>query len=102
LSGSEWIWDFFSLRSLIERTLQRREQECLVIDKTEKLPYSKLVCFCDALIDSPTYVFCADPGSSNYDQFYADQGYEGGLVADSYEEFVQVFLLQNGAILLNA
>src|SRR5688500_14638147 len=48
-STSERIWDFFSLETMIERTLQRREQDYLLINKAEKLPYLDLVCFCDVL-----------------------------------------------------
>ena len=99
---AEWIWDFFSLQRMIERTLDRRENESLLLYGGERLPYRNLVCFCDVLIDAPTYLFCGDRDSSNYGRFYADQGETGWLVAGSYEEFVEVFLLQNADILLNA
>lgn len=99
---AEWIWDFFSLQRMIERTLDRRENESLLLYEGERLPYRSLVCFCDVLIDAPTYLFCGNLDSSNYGRFYADQGKTGWLVADSYEEFVAVFLLHHGDILLNA
>lgn len=100
---AEWIWDFFSLERMIERTFDRRELECLRLYGGEGLPYRSLVCFCDVLIDAPTYLFCGDSNSSDFGRFYADQGSDNGwLVAGSYEEFVQVFLQKHGEILLNA
>lgn len=99
---AEWIWDFFSLQRMIERTLDRRENESLLLYEGEHLPYRNLVCFCDVLIDAPTYLFCGNRDSSNYGRFYADQGETGWLVAGSYEEFVEVFVFHHGDILLNA
>jgi cell wall assembly regulator SMI1 len=98
---AEWIWDFFSLQNMAERTAERRKHQSLLIHGGETLSYQSLVCFCDVLIDAPTYLFCADEASGNYGRFYADQGYEGWLVATSYEEFVEVFLLQHNQGLLN-
>lgn len=92
---SKQIWDFFSLQTLVQRTLERREREYLLVDEDKKVPSRELVCFCDVLIDAPTYVFSARTG-----QFYGDQGGTGWLVADSYEEFVQVFLSRNDDALL--
>jgi hypothetical protein len=99
---AEWIWDFFSLQRMIERTLERRENESLLLNKGERLPYRNLVCFCDVLIDAPTYLFCGDRDSRNYGRFYADQGQTGWLVAGSYGDFVDVFLLHHSDVLLNA
>jgi SMI1 / KNR4 family (SUKH-1) len=97
---SQWIWDFFSLDRLTQRTKERRLHSNLRLAKEEKIPYNDLVCFCDVLIDAPTYLFYATPNKDKYGYFYADQGHEGWLVADCYEKFVDIFIAQNDDILL--
>jgi hypothetical protein len=97
---SEWIWDFFSLRTLLDRTAQRRASTYLTLDNGDTLPYADLVCFCDVLIDAPTYLFCANPANQWFGAFFADQGYDGWKVADTYENFVNTFVLRNDDVLM--
>ena len=97
---SDWIWDFFSLNALVERTAERRKAEYFLTDSDERLAYRDLVAFCDVLIDAPTYLFCGNPSNPKFGKFYADQGCDGWKVADSFEDFVQLFLSRNDDVLL--
>lgn len=92
---ADWIWDFFSLDVVVERTNEPRKLEYLAMDDGKRVPYHTLVAFCDVMIDAPTYLFCGDPSSDHFGHFYADygdQGYNGWKVADSYEKFVELFV----------
>ena len=99
---ADWIWDFFSLERVVERTIERRRAEHLRISGELRLSYRDLICFCDVLIDAPTYLFLGKPADEKFGHFYADQGGEGWHVADSYEAFVDIFVAEHDQILLNA
>lgn len=96
----QWWWDFFTLSTIVERTNQRRAHPTLALEDGSSIPYTDLVCFCDVLIDAPTYLFHANPHDPKFGHFYADSHGEGWLVAESYEEFVQVFSAEHDEILL--
>lgn len=93
-------WDFYSLERMRNRTVIYRQQEALVLDGGEVLPYSDLVCFCDVAIELNTYLFCGNPQNSNFGKFYGNTEKLGWFVADSYEAFADVFLQQHGELLL--
>jgi len=96
----EWFWDFFPLATLVERTLGRRTRSFFILDDGSRIPYADLVCFCDVLIDAPTYLFHGNPLESGFGQFYADGAGDGWLVARSFDEFVRVFAAEHDEILL--
>lgn len=93
-------WDFYSLERMVDRTRACREQDSLVLDGGEILPFSDLVCFCDVLIELNSYLFCGNPESSHFGKFYGNTQNLGWFVANSYEEFVRVFLQQHGELIL--
>ena len=94
-------WDFYSLERMIDRTRVYREQDPLILDAGEVLSFNDLVCFCDVLIELNSYHFCGNPMSSNFGKFYGSTQELGWFVANNYEEFVQVFLQQNGDTVLD-
>jgi len=98
---ADWIWDFFSLERAIERTVGGRSEPTLAIDDGAKLRYADLVCFCDVLIDAPTYLFCGNRAHERFCSFFADLGGDGWFVAKSYDDFVHVFIAENDSVLLN-
>ncbi len=94
-------WDFYSLERMIDRTRFYRDQDTLVLDSGEIVPFKDLVCFCDVLIELNTYHFCGNPQSSNFGKFYGSTQNLGWFVANSYEEFVQVFLQKHEDLILS-
>jgi hypothetical protein len=99
---TKWIWDFFSLERVVERTVERRRDEHLLISSGANLSYSSLICFCDVLIDAPTYLFFGKAADERFGHFFADQGGTGWHVADSYEGFAEIFVAEHDEILLHA
>ena len=99
---TEHLWDFFSLEQVLDRTQTRRAAftQFTTYDG-EIIHFGDLLCFCDVLIDAPTYMFCGNPDDRRFGFFYADQGGQGWFVADSFDAFVQVFVAENSEILLN-
>jgi SMI1 / KNR4 family (SUKH-1) len=93
-------WDFYSLERMIDRTRAYREQDSLIVDSGEIVPFKDLVCFCDVLIELNTYHFCGNPKSRNYGKFYGSTQNLGWFVAETYEAFVQVFLQQHKDLIL--
>jgi hypothetical protein len=69
---ADWIWDFFSLERVVERTIERRRSEHLLISSGARLSYNDLICFCDVLIDAPTYLFFGKPADERFGHFFAD------------------------------
>ena len=102
----ELDWHFYSLEHMINRTTAYRKQHSIILYEGEVLPYRDFVCFCDVLIELNIYVFCGNPESVNFGKFYGiqedihDNKSYGWLVANTYEEFIQVFLRQNGEPIL--
>lgn len=97
----EWFWEFFPLVALMERTVQRRSHPFFILEDGSRIPYTDLVCFCDVLIDAPTYVFHGNPLDPRFGRFYADCTVsEGWPVADTFDEFVRVFVAEHGDILM--
>ena len=95
-------WDFYSLDKMLDRTMAYREQDSLVLDGGENVPFKDLVCFCDVAIELNSYFFCCNQQSSTFGRFYGSTQELGWFVANTYEEFVEVFLEQNGDLILNA
>ena len=93
-------WDFYSLAKMIDRTAAYRNQDSLVLDGGEIVPFKDLVCFSDVAIELNTYLFCGNPQSSNFGKFYGNTQDLGWFVADSYEEFVQIFLQEHEGLIL--
>jgi hypothetical protein len=98
---TEQIWDFFALANLERSTYRNADKHLSLYTEPNKFLNRSLVGICDVLIDLPTYVFCADADDSNYGHFFADQDGQGWLVASSFDEFIEVFLRDNGTTLLN-
>ncbi|WAC18727.1 SMI1/KNR4 family protein [Luteolibacter sp. SL250] len=97
----EWFWDFFPLATLVERTVERRSHPFFILEDGSRIPYADLVCFCDVMIDAPTYVFHGNPLDPRFGQFYADSTVsEGWPVAGSFDEFVRVFVAEHDEILM--
>ena len=96
----EWFWDFFPLATLMERTVRRRTHPFFILEDGSRIPYADLVCFCDVLIDAPTYVFHGNPLDPRFGQFYADGCADGWMVAESFDDFVRVFVAEHGDILM--
>jgi hypothetical protein len=94
-------WDFYSVEKIIDRTWAYRERESLVLDGGETVAFCDLVCFCDVAIELNSYLFCGNPQSSNFGKFYGITQNLGWIVADSYEEFVQIFLRKNEDLILS-
>jgi len=93
-------WDFYSLERMRDRTRFYREQDSLVLYDGEILPFKDLVCFCDVAIELNSYLFCGNPQSSNFGKFYGNTQNLGWFVANSYEDFVQVFLEKHEDLIL--
>ena len=94
-------WDFYSVEKMIDRTRAHREQDSVILDSGEIVPFKDLVCFCDVAIELNIYLFCGNPQSSNFGKFYGNTQNLGWFVANSYEDFVQVFLEKHEDLILS-
>lgn len=94
-------WDFYSLEKMTERTMAYREQDSLVLDGGEVAPFKDLVCFCDVAIELNSYFFCGNPQSSNFGKFYGSTQELGWFVANTYEDFVQIFIRKHKDLILS-
>ena len=100
---SNWMWNFPPIEcvtTLFEYCCHSHGQLALYGSNAEVLTHS-LVVFCDVLIDAPIYAYCADDRSEWFGHFFADQGGTGWHVADSFFDFVNVFVDESEEVLLN-
>lgn len=98
----KWRWNFFPLAGLNRLTEIREGCNSLCLyGQSERIAVKSLVMLCDVLIDWPTYAFGADPDSTHYGHFFADQGGEGWRVASSFNEFVDIFVAESDETMLN-
>ena len=97
----EWFWEFYSLDAMVERKVQRQVvRPFLVLDDGSRIPYSDLVFFCDMMLEASTYIFHGNPSDPRFGQFYADGCADGWMVAESFDEFVRVFVAEHDEILM--
>jgi hypothetical protein len=93
----EGIWDFYSLKRL--KLASADPKELLPIDSDIIIHKSKLVLFCDALIEATIYGFYADPTSPHFGKFYSNEPECAWEAASSYGAFVESFLKQDNILI---
>jgi hypothetical protein len=84
-------WDFFSIRTCIERTLVHRKHYRRIYGAGFEVPIESVFAFCDYLIDAPTYFVVAEPELPLFGFILGTHSEDGWIVGKNLADFLEAF-----------